>query len=619
MSLTPGMAVHHGASVRERRAAAELARHADGETLLLGSPLVGLPEALWERVPHLLHAVEDPVERFALLRRAGELSVTGYVTCDPKAELAGGWRTVIVDADGPFGGLDAETWLALATPGGMLLICGIGNRPVEVVRPPLRLGPRRLLEVLTPLAPETHPIALGLPHHYLVRCRVPMGGAEPWSPGDPNHGRDRAARVEAGGEEALPVTVIIPSAGRSPWLAEAVASVLEGTRRPVRTLVVSDGGGDAVRRSLRRFGDAVDLVEIERAGQAAAMNAGLAAVETDYVAWLDDDDRFLPRKLEVQWRDLTSHPEAGFSVTDHYAIDPTGALLEWRPMVRFDPEQVFRLLLGGSFFLGPTVMAATERYRAIGERPHDETVERAADYAMWFELADQGPVRVVPLALSEIRRHGGNTLTPERVAKVRESAQGTLSRAVARWPLERFFPAIDDAGYPDQEADVRALSLLERGGHLLRIGLVDLALADLEAGLALRPEDARLRHFHAMTLLEAGAFTEAADAFRAAGRVGAPPAEVACGVGTAAYFDGDRAGARRAFLEAVAADPRFPLGRYNLAALDVEEGKGGREGLAVARSLLARGRPHGYLLSPWPPLDGMEAELLRLRRGEQGL
>jgi Flp pilus assembly protein TadD len=148
---------------------------------------------------------------------------------------------------------------------------------------------------------------------------------------------------------------------------------------------------------------------------------------------------------------------------------------------------------------------------------------------------------------------------------------------------------------------------------------VDLALADLEAGLALRPEDARLRHFHAMTLLEAGAFTEAGDAFRAAGRVGAPPAEVACGVGTAAYFDGDRAGARRAFLEAVAADPRFPLGRYNLAALDVEEGKGGREGLAVARSLLARGRPHGYLLSPWPPLDGMEAELLRLRRGEQGL
>jgi len=650
VTLTPGMGIHDGASVRERRAAAEVARHASGATLILGSPLAGLADALWERVPRILHAIEDPVARYTLLRRAGEASVTGYGTCDLSAELSGGWETVIVDADGPWGGLDASTWLALVAPGGTLLVVGMGNRPLEAMRPPMRLGPRRILEVLTPLGAEAYPLPLPLPNRYLVRVLRPGpdptepvhttgGSPAAWLSGvdaeggeddaDAAAGADDAHAVDDDGsrsgeeavhvEERVPVTVIIPSAGRSPWLADAVSSVLDGTVRPARLLVVSDGGGDPVRHALHRFGDAVDLLEIPHGGQAAAMNAGLRTVTTDHVAWLDDDDRYLPRKLELQWRDLTAHPEAGFSVTDHYAIDPTGALLEWRPMVRFDPEQVFRLLLGGSFFLGPTVMAATARYRALGDHPHDESLERAADYAMWFELADRGPVRVVPLALAEIRRHGGNALTPERVARVRASAQSTLARAIDRWPLERFFPAIEDARYPDQEAETRALSLLERGGHLLRIGLVDRALADLDAGLALRPEDARLRHFQAMALLEAGSFVAARDAFHAARRVGAPPAEVASGVGTAAYFEGDRAGARRAFQEAVAADPRFFLARYNLAALDVEEGKGGRDALEVARALLARGRPHGYLLSPWPPLDGMEAELLRLRRAERGL
>lgn len=648
MSLTPGMGIHDGVSVRERRAAAEVARHASGPTLVLGSPLGGLVEALWERVPRVVHALEGPVERFALLRRAGDASVSGYATCDLSAELSGGWETLIVDADGPWGGLDVVTWLALVAPGGVLLVVGTGNRPLEAVRAPMRLGPRRLLEGLTPIATDVYPVPLPVPNRYLVHARrpgpdptEPVGGeaSSPaaWLAGtdpedDPDTGRAGSDPAAASGpeddpvhgddvrvEERLPVTVIIPSAGRSPWLADAVSSVLDGSARPARLLVVSDGGGDPVRHVLHRFGDAVDLLEVAHGGQAAAMNAGLRTVTTDHVAWLDDDDRFLPRKLELQWRDLAAHPEAGFSVTDHYAIDPTGALLEWRPMVRFDPEQVFRLLLGGSFFLGPTVMAATARYRTVGDPPHDESLERAADYAMWFELAAQGPVRTVPLALAEIRRHGGNALTPDRVAKVRRSAQVTLTRVIGRWPLERFFPAIEDARYPDQEAEARALALLERGGHLLRIGLVDLALADLDAGLALRPEDARLRHFQAMALLEAGSFADAAEAFRGARRVGAPPAEVASGIGTAVYFEGDRAGARRAFQEAVAADPRFPLGRYNLAALDVEEGKGGRDALEVARSLLARGRPHGYLLSPWPPLDGMEAELLRLRRAERGL
>jgi glycosyltransferase involved in cell wall biosynthesis len=299
-------------------------------------------------------------------------------------------------------------------------------------------------------------------------------------------------------DERVPVTVAMPTAGRSPWLRDAIESVLAQTVPPAAFIVVSDGGGENVRRAVEPYRDHVSLVEIPPSGQAAAMNRALRDVKTEFVAWLDDDDYFLPRKLELQVEDLLAHPDAAFGVTEHYVVSPEDEILEWRPVVSFDPGQVFRLLLGGSFFLGPTAMVRTAHYRALGPDPYEADLRRAADYPMWFELAARGDVRVLPLALSAIRRHAGNQITRERVALMRESARRTLSRAIARWPLETFFPGIAEAGTPEEERETHAVALLERAGHLLRVGLVDEALTDLRAGLEIRPEDGRLRHFYAL-------------------------------------------------------------------------------------------------------------------------
>jgi tetratricopeptide (TPR) repeat protein len=244
-------------------------------------------------------------------------------------------------------------------------------------------------------------------------------------------------------------------------------------------------------------------------------------------------------------------------------------------------------------------------------QPFDESLPRAADHALWFELADRGEFRAYPLALSMIRRHAGNREDPERTRAVWDASRQTIGRAIARWSLEEFYPEIDEATDEGERGEIRVLARLERAGHLIRVGLLGEALADVDAGLAERATDARLLHFRAVVLLESGRLDEAKVAFEEAARAGAPAVEVACGLGTIAYWQGDLGRARTAFRRARAADPRSLLARYNLALIE-ESPESAR---VLARDALSLVRLPGFLLSPEPPLEGVEAELVRLRRG----
>jgi hypothetical protein len=93
---------------------------------------------------------------------------------------------------------------------------------------------------------------------------------------------------------------------------------------------------------------------------------------------------------------------------------------------------------------------------------------------------------------------------------------------------------------------------------------------------------------------------------------------VACGLGTIAHWQGRREDALRHFRQALIADPGSELALYNVALVESAGGVSS-SAFALARRLMSRGRPHGYLLSPSPPLEGVEAELVRLRRAERGL
>jgi glycosyltransferase involved in cell wall biosynthesis len=135
------------------------------------------------------------------------------------------------------------------------------------------------------------------------------------------------------------VSVIVRTKDRPDLLAEALASLRAQTFTDFETLVVNDGGslpGEALEPAPGR---ALRIVRPEPpGGRARALNAGLAAAGGTFVAYLDDDDLYLPSHLETLVAALEKEgaPEAAFSGVDQIARrrGPDG---NWR-----DEELLFR-------------------------------------------------------------------------------------------------------------------------------------------------------------------------------------------------------------------------------------------------------------------------------------
>lgn len=105
-------------------------------------------------------------------------------------------------------------------------------------------------------------------------------------------------------ESSAGVSVIIPTFNRATHLPRAIDSALGQTLAPDEVLVVDDGSTDDTRSVLEGYGDRIHCLWQENRGAAAARNRGLALARGRWVAFLDSDDAWLPRKLEVQLRAL---------------------------------------------------------------------------------------------------------------------------------------------------------------------------------------------------------------------------------------------------------------------------------------------------------------------------
>lgn len=104
------------------------------------------------------------------------------------------------------------------------------------------------------------------------------------------------------------VSVIIPTYARPKFLSRAIESVLSQTYKNIEIIVVDDNGEGTENQKyteqlIHEFIDSNKVVYIKHSvnkNGAAARNTGLNNSHGEYIAFLDDDDQFLPLKIEKQ-------------------------------------------------------------------------------------------------------------------------------------------------------------------------------------------------------------------------------------------------------------------------------------------------------------------------------
>ncbi|HLX79302.1 MAG TPA: glycosyltransferase family 2 protein [Burkholderiales bacterium] len=232
--------------------------------------------------------------------------------------------------------------------------------------------------------------------------------------------------VEAGGADparVAPVSVVVPCYRCADTIERAVRSVASQSLRPAELILIDDGSPDGTGAALERLRDHYDgadwirIVRLPRnTGSASARNAGWDAATQPYLAFLDADDAWHPRKIEIQWSWMEAHPDV--SVTGHGALqlvsgaampaDPGGG--EAQPITR-------AMLYASNQFITPSVMLRRE----IPQRfePGKRYME---DYLLWLVIAATG---------------GKITRLPQVLAYTFKAPFGEAGLSAHPWKMER--------------------------------------------------------------------------------------------------------------------------------------------------------------------------------------
>ena len=199
------------------------------------------------------------------------------------------------------------------------------------------------------------------------------------------------------------VSVIIPTYNRAHLLPRCLDSVLAQDYPPSEVIVVDDGSTDSTLSLLQDSYPGIRVIPQQNKGVSAARNAGIGAAESDWLAFLDSDDTWFPRKLGRQVQAIEAAPGHHIAHTDEIWI---------RNGVRVNPQRKHRKY-GGPIFqyclplcvISPSsVMIHRRVFDRVGL--FDETLPVCEDYDLWLRICARMPVLFIREPL--VTKYGGH-------------------------------------------------------------------------------------------------------------------------------------------------------------------------------------------------------------------
>ena len=206
------------------------------------------------------------------------------------------------------------------------------------------------------------------------------------------------------------VSIIVPTFNRLEFLPAAVESAFAQTFTDWELIVADDGSGGDTISYLRSLEDRprVRVLWLAHSGKpSVARNAALNAARGEFVAFLDSDDVWLPRKLATQMDRLERRPECRWSYTRFAQVDAAG-----HPRVAANLRSfpapcgwiLEKLLKEETVIALPSVLVSRELLQQLGG--FDEELAMCEDDDLWLRLAAASEIDGVDEALTLVRRHG---------------------------------------------------------------------------------------------------------------------------------------------------------------------------------------------------------------------
>lgn len=234
-----------------------------------------------------------------------------------------------------------------------------------------------------------------------------------------------ANRMTRNQRSAPLVSIVMPTFARPDYLSRAIRSVLAQTVDAWVLQVVDDNAPDSperaqTKRVMSEFAGEErvhHVLQPRNLGACAARNTGAGAGDSKYIAFLDDDDEWLPDKLELQLAVMEA-------ADDSVAVSYTGFRMVYGgrfPDVDVTTGQegwIARSLLHRNYIgTTSTIMVRRDAFEAVGG--FDVDFPASQDYDLYLRLSETYAFARVPKVLTLSHRHGTGSISQDLGAKKR--------------------------------------------------------------------------------------------------------------------------------------------------------------------------------------------------------
>lgn len=208
------------------------------------------------------------------------------------------------------------------------------------------------------------------------------------------------------------VSVVIPTYERPEYLEGAIRTALKQSHESIEVIVVDDGSTNQYAREIvDSFPEIVTCIQHEKnKGLSAARNTGIKKSNGNFIAFLDDDDRWHRKKLEYQVSALDQDHKVGLATCLVASITPNNNIVHCETGAP-EGDCSEKILIGNIIGTPSRVLIRKECFGEIGM--FDESLPTKQDWDLYLRLCQEWNVVAVEDHLCFRTIHESMSSSPE--------------------------------------------------------------------------------------------------------------------------------------------------------------------------------------------------------------
>lgn len=187
------------------------------------------------------------------------------------------------------------------------------------------------------------------------------------------------------------VSVVIPAYNGANVIADAISSAISQTHKPSEIIVINDGSTDDTADVLAKFRDEAKVINQPNSGVAITRNRGITEASGDYVAFLDQDDVWHPKKLASQLACIKNDLNIGMVHTAVAYEDLHSKkrydYADWKPDLSKYTGNCFLRMLSENGVCNSSVLVRRAILLDAGMCDESITGNTVADYDLWLKVS----------------------------------------------------------------------------------------------------------------------------------------------------------------------------------------------------------------------------------------